>query len=77
MVSIIEFIIIAIIVYTFMGLVAFVPYFLGFLYGILMFPIKIISQVIYPVGPLPYYVWTAWLCFIVVLTFIHLIFWKK
>lgn len=72
----ITFILWVVIIYTFMGIFAFIPYFIWVLYGAFMFPIEFINQVIYPVGVLPYIFLTAWLCFVWLLTVFHLVFWK-
>ena len=58
------FVIWLVLLYMFMGFIAFIPYFFGLLYGAFMFPIEIINQVIYPVWRLPYIVWVAWISLI-------------
>lgn len=68
---IIWFIVLLLLIYAFFGVFAFFAYFIWVVWGVFYFPIDLIAQVVYPVGFLPYYVWTAGIALI----FVMWVFW--
>lgn len=53
-------------VYAFVGPLSLPFYLLGVFSKIVYFPIILINQVIYPVGPLPYIVWSWFIVYILI-----------